>query len=111
MRMYCLLQIYPAEAAAEDGSDDNCCLDAIAAGSEAELQRFLADYKRRYRAACQAFDAWDDMSTDWGPEHDSTHVELLRRYQVYGSLIRGTKFKIVECLSDRRPFQDAKPEP
>ena len=48
------------------------------------------------------------MSEDWGPQHDSTHVELLRRYQVYGSL---TKFKIVECFSGGRPFRDEEPEP
>ena len=64
--MHVLMQIYPLEANADDGSDDNCCLDVLAVGSEAELERYLADYKRRYWAACQAFDAWDDMSEDWG---------------------------------------------
>ena len=28
--MFALLQIYPLEANADDGSDDNCCLDVIA---------------------------------------------------------------------------------
>jgi hypothetical protein len=28
--MFVLLQVYPPEAAAEDGSDENCCLDVIA---------------------------------------------------------------------------------
>ena len=51
------------------------------------------------------------MSEDWGPQHDSTHVELLRRYQVYGSLISGTKFKIVQCLSSGRPSRDEELEP
>jgi len=40
--MFVLLQVYPPEATAEDGSDDCCCLDVIAvAPSEAELERFL----------------------------------------------------------------------
>jgi hypothetical protein len=107
--MFALLQIYPGEAA---GADDPTPLDVIAVdASEAALQRYLAAYKPRYRAACQAFDAWDDMSGDWGPQHDCMCVELLRRYQVYGSLISETKFKIVECLSSGRPFRDEEPEP
>jgi hypothetical protein len=54
--VFVLLQIYPPEATAEDGSDDNCCLDVIAVdASEAELERYLAAYKPRYRAACAAF--------------------------------------------------------
>jgi len=109
--MFVLLQIYPPEATADE-DDRTCCLDVIAvAPAEAELERYLAGYKRRYRAACQAFDAWDDMSEDWGPQHDSTHAELLRRYQVYGSLISGTKFKIVQCLSSGRPSRDEEREP
>jgi len=51
------------------------------------------------------------MSGDWGPEHDRVCVGLLRRYRVYGSLISGTKFKIVECLSGGRPSRDEEPEP
>jgi hypothetical protein len=109
--MYVLMQIYPLEANADDGSDDNCCLDVLAVGSEAELEHYLAAYRFRYRAACQALAAWDNMSEDWGPQHDSTHVELLRRYQVYGSLISGTKFKIVQCLSSGRPSRDEELEP
>ena len=42
--MFALLQIYPLEANADDGSDDNCCLDVIAIDTtEARLKRFLAD--------------------------------------------------------------------
>lgn len=60
--MFVLLQVYPPEATAEDGSDDCCCLDVIAVNaSEAELERFLAGYQFRYAAACRAFAAWDDM--------------------------------------------------
>jgi len=110
--MFVLLQVYPPEATAEDGSDDCCCLDVIAVNaSEAELERFLAGYQFRYAAACRAVAAWDDMSEDWGPQHDCVHVELLRRYQVYGSLISGTKFKIVQCLSSGRPSRDEELEP
>jgi len=102
--MFVLLQIYPPEAAAEDGSDDNCCLDVLAVDpSEVALECYLAAYKRRYRAACQAFDAWDDQVGDWGPEHSHTHRQLLDRYQVYGSLITGTRFKILECRDRRAP--------
>jgi len=105
MEMFVLLQIYPPEAADDD--DQCCCLDVIAvAPTEAELERYLAAYKRRYRAAVQAFDAYGYMPGEWGPQHDSTHMELLRRYQVHGSLISETKFKIVECLSNGRPSQD-----
>jgi hypothetical protein len=55
---FVLLQVYPPEATAEDGSDDCCCLDVIAVNaSEAELERFLAGYQFRYAAACRAFAA------------------------------------------------------
>jgi len=37
--------------------------------------------------------------------------ELADKYQVYGSLIAGTKFEIVECLSDGTPSRDEEPEP
>jgi len=104
MEMFVLLQIYPPEAADDD--DQCCCLDVIAvAPTEAELERYLAAYKRRYRAAVQAFNAYG-MPGDWGPQHDCVCVELLRRYELYGSLISGTKFKIVECLSSGRPSRD-----
>ena len=49
--MFVLLQVYPPEATAEDGSDDCCCLDVITVNaSEAELERFLAGYQFRYAA-------------------------------------------------------------
>ena len=103
--MFVLLQIYRPEAA--DHEDGCCCLDVITvAPTEAELERYLAAYKRRYRAAVQAFNAWGNMSGNWGPQHDSTCAELLRRYELYGSLISGTKFKIVQCLSSGRPSRD-----
>ena len=69
------------------------------ASSEAELETFLASYKRRYRAAVAAFDAWDDPREEWGEQHDYRHSEIAARYGVYGSLLRGTKFRIVPCLS------------
>jgi len=63
--MFVLLQVYPPEATAEDGSDDCCCLDVIAVdASEAALRRYSAAYRPRYRAACAAFNNWDDMSKD-----------------------------------------------
>jgi hypothetical protein len=53
--MFALLQIYPLEANADDGSDDNCCLDVIAIDTtEARLKRFLADYEPTYREAVAA---------------------------------------------------------
>src|SRR5262245_3352904 len=96
--MYVLLQVYPAEATAEDGSDDCCCcFDVIAVDpSKAALERFLAAYEPRYRAACAAFDLWDDMSKDWGEEHDRMQAELTGKYDVHGCLIQGTRFKIVD---------------
>jgi len=46
--MFVLLQVYPPEVTAEDGSDDCCCLDVIAVNaSEVELERFLAGYQFR----------------------------------------------------------------
>jgi hypothetical protein len=36
--MFALLQIYPLEANADDGSDDNCCLDVIAIGNGGQAQ-------------------------------------------------------------------------
>ena len=80
--MFVLLQVYPPEATAEDGSDDCCCLDVIAvAPSEAELERFLAAYEPRYQAACREFDAWDaDLSADWGEAHDRMLEELAAKH-------------------------------
>jgi|SRR5262245_39381986 len=108
--MFVLLQVYPAEASDED--DRCCCLDVLAINaSEAELERYLAGYRFRYAAACQDFDAWDNLAEDWRPEDDRKHGELLNRYQVYGSLITGARFEIVECLSGGRPSRDEEPEP
>jgi len=60
--MFVLLQIYPPEAS---GDGDETPLDVIAvAPSEAELERYLADYAYRYRAACEDFDAWDADKPD-----------------------------------------------
>jgi hypothetical protein len=107
--MYVLLQLYPPEAA---GDGDETPLDVIAVdASEAALQRYLAAYKYRYRIACADFEDWDDHTKDWGPEHDHMHNVLKHNYQVHGSLIEGTTFKIVECLSAGRPSRDAKPKP
>jgi hypothetical protein len=94
--MFALLQIYPLEANADDGSDDNCCLDVIAIDTtEARLKRFLADYEPTYREAVAAFDAWyDNAPRDWGEKHDRTDE---------GVLVRETRFKIVEVAVDRRP--------
>jgi hypothetical protein len=97
--MYVLLQVYPAEAAANNEPDDQCCLDVIAVGaSEAELERYLADYRLRYEAAVAEFDGWDDMSKDWTQEHDWMLEECARKHQVCGSLIAETWFKIVKVL-------------
>jgi hypothetical protein len=102
--MFVLLQVYPLEATAEDGSDDNCCLDVIAVdASEAQLRQFLAVYEPRYRAAIAPFDAWDDMSKDWGEEHDRLDDELRDKYQVYGALDPGTRFEILEAQTSSRP--------
>lgn len=107
--MYVLLQIYPPEASDDD---DDPPLDVIAVNpSEAELEGYLVAYAYRYRAACEDFDAWDDLTGDWSEEHDRMCDVLLGRYQLYGSLIQGTKFEIVECLSGGRPFRDEEPEP
>lgn|SRR5262245_13593009 len=108
--MFVLLQIYPPEAADDD--DQCCCLDVIAVDpSEAALERYLAAYEFRYRAACEDFDAWDNLAKHRGEEHERMHNELTDKYQVYGNLIPETKFKIVECWSSGRPFRDEEPEP
>src|SRR5262249_5863589 len=102
---YVLLQIYPLEAA---GTGDETPLDVIAVDvSEAELERYRMAYEYRFRAACEDFDAWDsDLAKDWGSEHDRMHDELLDKYQVHGSLIAKTKFKIVECRSGGKSLRD-----
>jgi hypothetical protein len=106
--MFVLLQVYPPEAAGDE--DECCCLDVIAVdASETELERYLAAYRYRYQAACKDFDAWDDMSTDWNAEHDHMCDELQDKYQVYGSLIQGTKFKILECHSGGRLVPECEP--
>jgi hypothetical protein len=100
--MFVLLQVYPPEAA---DHDDQCCyLDVLAVdASKAALESFLADYARRYRAAVAAFDHWDDTAEDWGPQHDHMCAELRVRYDVHGSLVTGTRFKILETQTSRRP--------
>ena len=93
------------KANADDGSDDNCCLDVIAIDTtEARLKRFLADYEPTYREAVAAFDAWyDNTPGDWGEEHDRTDEECRATFRIYGALVRETRFKIVEVAVDRRP--------
>jgi hypothetical protein len=101
--MFVLLQVYPPEAS--DYDDRCCCLDVIAVdASKTRLEQYLAEYKRRYRAAVAAFDAWDDMTEDWSYAHDRTCAELLARYDVHGSLIAGTRFKILETQASKRPL-------
>jgi hypothetical protein len=103
--MFCLLQIYPLEANAEDGSDDNCCLDVIAVdASKPRLEQYLAEYEGRYRAAVAEFELWDDMSKDWSDEHDHMCAALQDRYSIYGSLVAGTQFKILETQTSSRPI-------
>jgi len=98
--MFVLLQVYPFDAV--DHGDECCCLDVIAVdASKAEFEQYLVAYERRYRTAVALFDAWDDMSKDWGEEHDRKQEELQDRYQVYGSLIWETWFKIVEVEAGR----------
>jgi len=100
--MFVLLQVYPPEATGDD--DRCCCLDVIAVDpSEAALEQYLAAYQPRYQAATTEFDLSDDMAGDWGPAHDCMHMELTDKYDVYGSLIQGTRFKIVRCLAGARP--------
>jgi hypothetical protein len=92
--MFVLLQVYPLEATAEDGSDSCCCLDVIAVDpSEAALRRYLTAYEPRYRAACAASDLWDDMAKDWSEEHDRMLEQVAREHQVYGALVAGTRFR------------------
>ena len=107
--MFVLLQVYPPEAS--DRDDRCCCLDVIAVdASKAELERYLVAYEYRYnRAACEDFDAWDDVAKNWGDEHDRMHGELLDKYQVYGSLIAGAEFEIVACLSGGKPVPEREP--
>jgi hypothetical protein len=94
--MFVLLQVYPLEANADDGSDDNCCLDVIAvAPSKVELEQFLVGYEPRYRAAVQEFNAWDNMFKDWGPEHDWMLEELAAKHGVFGALVQA-RFEIME---------------
>jgi len=71
-----------------------CCLDVLAAySSRSRLEQYLAAYEGRYRAAVPEFDLWDDISKDWGLEHDRMTEEPLDKYQVFGSLIARTRFE------------------
>jgi hypothetical protein len=100
--MFVLLQVYPFDAV--DLDNECCCLDIMAVdASKAQLEQYLVAYERWYRTAVAVFDAWDDMSKDWGEEHDRKHEELQDWYQVYGSLIWETRFKIVEVEASHRP--------
>jgi hypothetical protein len=72
--------------------------------SKAVLEQYLADYKPRYQAAVAEFDAWDDMAEDWGDEHDRMMEELQVKYDVYGGLIAGTRFEILQCRDRGAPI-------
>ena len=68
--MFCLLQLYPPEAA-DYGERDEPCLDVIAVDrSRVALEEFVAAYEPRYQAACAEFAAWDeDKGVEWTPAH------------------------------------------
>src|SRR5262249_35717913 len=109
--MFALLQIYVPEAA--DHDDICCCLDVIAVSpSEVELERYCDDYQPRYAAAVAEFDAWDsDISADWTAEHDIMLDDCARKHGVFGSLIKGTRFQIVEALTDVGPARTPRQGP
>lgn len=76
--MFCLLQIYPPEAA-DHGERD--CLDVLAVvRSRVALEEYLEAYEPRYTAACTEFAAWDaDKGAEWTEEHDDMHDELAQK--------------------------------
>ena len=93
--MYCLLQLYPPEAADDDERD---CLDVIAVNrSHAALERFLETYEPRYKAACDAFQEWDNLDNEWTDAHEVKLEELRVRYDLRGTVIPDTEFSIVEA--------------
>ena len=96
--MFCLLQLYPPEAADHDERD---CLDVIAVdGSLDALEAFLEVYEPRYRAASDEFQTWDaDKDVEWTPAHDDKLDELARKYLVHGSIIPDTELRIMEALT------------
>jgi hypothetical protein len=70
-------------------------------GSRERLDDDLMDYQERYAAACAEYAAWDqDMGDDWTPEHDRMLEAFARRHRVYGPIISGTTFAIVEVLGE-----------
>lgn len=97
LSMFCLLQLYPWEAADHDEHD---CLDVIAVdGSRAVVEEFLQKYEPRYLAACLEFASWDrDKGADWTIEHERKMEELACKHHVHGALIAETEFRIVESL-------------
>jgi len=101
--MFALLQIYPLEANADDGSDDNCCLDVIAIdprrpGSSGSWPTMSLRTGRRSRHSTPGTTTHPGIE-----EHDRTHEECRATFRIYGALVRETRFKIVEVAVDRRP--------
>jgi hypothetical protein len=105
--MFALLQIYPPEAfvsfdSADD--DDDCGVDVLAVDvSRARLEQFAADYEQRYRASLDEWKAWDDLSCDWGEEHDRKLAELEDRYCVCSPSIPEMHWQIVEIWMPEWP--------
>jgi hypothetical protein len=94
--MFALLQLYPPEAS---GDDDPYPLDIIALdASKARLERFLLDYRERYRDACAAWER-EDWSDEY--EDEQAYMGITKAYGVCGNLITGTTFQIVKCLEAR----------
>ena len=53
----------------------------------------MTAYQPRYEAAVREFDDWDDLSKDWGPEHDRMLEEVAVKHGVFGALMEGTRFE------------------
>ena len=77
--------------------DDDCGVDVLVVDDLRErLEQFAADYEQRFRAALDEWKAWDDLSRDWGEEHDRKSDELEDKYCVRSPTMPGMRWQIVE---------------
>jgi hypothetical protein len=108
--VFALLQLYPPEATVPfdgEADDGDSGVDVLAVdNSRDQLEQFAADYEQRHRTALDEWKAWDDLSRDWGAEHDCKCAELERKYHVRSPTIPGIRWQIVAVGTQEWPHSE-----
>jgi len=93
MTTYALLQKWPPEALDSDEGRYGV-VEVLTVGTQLGVETFLQDYRRRHKAACQEWRAWEADGREWDSTFDSKHAELCERH-VVSALIDDVVFEIV----------------